>query len=93
MSEEQLALWYNDCDYVVATSAADATAQYLKFTGADRCDNFDWQRVADDKQIGMWCDGDGIISEPGDGGNAVVKRPAREWVERYGPGYLGSTEH
>ncbi len=89
-------IYDNDCDWVCAASPEDALAVWLEFTGEKPSDGYrveDWLLVPDDKPLGFWCDADGKIAEPCAPENSVVKKPAREWVEKCGRGYLGSTEY
>jgi hypothetical protein len=89
-----LYIYATECDWACAHDARDALNQWCLAIGetADGYDPEDWERVPDDKELSFWCDPDGKIGEHG-APNSLVKKPAREWAELHGRGYLGSTEY
>ncbi len=90
-----LYIYATECDWVCAFDKHDALNQWCKAIGetADGYDPDDWERVPDDKSLSFWCDAEGNIAEPEETGNTPIKKTAREWVEKCGRGYLGSTEY
>jgi hypothetical protein len=83
-----------DADIVIAESAEDARLVWCEVTGEDleACyEEHEVTPVDPEKVIGIWCDKDGKIAEPGHGA-AVARLTAAMWVAREGRGFLCSSE-
>ena len=89
LTQRKYVLWYNGRDYVIAASATEASNYYyLHFwepaQGA-------WESVPDEEIIPVFIHDDMVA--PQDAPWRVIrKHPAYYWIEKFGPGYLASTE-
>lgn len=90
MSEE-LKMFHDDYSWAVAYSPADASLVCEESTGEEHdADVERWQELPPDAMTKMWCDADGKPCEIGEG--TLTPMTNREWVARFGRGYIGSTE-
>jgi hypothetical protein len=86
-------MWFDEAEWVIAESAVEAEKVYADYAGfgyvngagAER-----WEQLVDDTVVKLYCDPSGKPCEIGDG--KVTALTAKEWVERLGKGYVGSTE-
>ena len=91
MTAKTLSMWTNDCDYVIAYSAADADWVCAEGTGFSHADEHGelpgeaWERVPDDKP---W-----TRLFPDEPGKESITKTAREWCESEGRGYHSCTEY
>ncbi len=91
---DDLHVFGDDCEWVVAASLEDAKA-VLTEMGATLDDDFDETWAQEDDEMGhtIWCDSGGHPAEPHAAGNAPVTLTCAEWAKRCGRGYLCTTEY
>lgn len=93
-----LRIYTNDYDTFLALDRADLREAWREYIGAKSeadmadFDSWDWEEVADDTPIKIWCDPEGNPHEPNEKGNGLVTRTAREWADLQPRGLLCSTE-
>lgn len=95
MKLRSLHVYSNDCEWEVARSKDDAAILCTEATGYVRDENEPtdeerWEELPSDGTTKMWCDADGKPGEIGEG--TLVEMTNREWCEKHGRGYLGTTE-
>jgi len=91
---EQLHLYTNEHDTVIATDLEDAVVVLEEHSGApivSRGETMLIEQVPDDELVEIWCNAAGnpdVVEAPG---NILVSKLAYEWAER-GRGYLSCVE-
>jgi hypothetical protein len=90
-----LSVYSDDYEWVIAESPEDAYVVTHEATGEvsdpkDYEPGERWQKENDDATTSMWCDATGKVCEIGEG--VLTKLTNREWITRFGRGYLGGTE-
>jgi hypothetical protein len=91
-------LWFNEHDYVVALTAADASALIAIHFGEDspeaiRGDRLgEWHVIADHDAVLLYAIGHHIAPFRCVKSADVMVRPACYWVECFGLGYLASVK-
>jgi len=91
----QLFLYFGYGDYVAATSAVDAAAEWGHYFDADGAMPDDFVVLPDDEVIEILFEGDYTVAslETIEAGNASLRRlPARKLLDLLGPGYIASTQ-
>jgi len=86
-------LYTNGTDWVVAADVDDAWLAWTEHTGESREDYEDdwvWDEVGPDEELGIWCDTKGDPCEVDEDGSEIVAKTAAQWAER-GRGFLCST--
>lgn len=84
MSDDGLAVWESECDFVVATSAEDAELVWREMCGPPDADTpNEWSRVPDERALSIKLD------EPG---RQAVKKAAKDWALSEGRSFLASSE-
>jgi len=88
---EDLRVFSNDCDLVIASSKEDATKVLCKHLGEkkeDYIDIFHWEERPHDERIAIYDDAD-------DTTQGFTEKTAEQWIEHHGnkPQFLCSTEY
>jgi hypothetical protein len=84
MSEQELKLWYNDCDYVIAASVEDAATINAEFHGTTY--------VPDEDEEWTVRKSDATFTFHQDDGASVTKSVS-EWIAEKGRGYFCTSEY
>ncbi len=89
-----LHMYCDDYEWVIAASKGDATKVWIEAISGvpviDKPDEERWQELPPDGMTKMWCDASGKPCEIGEG--TLVDMTNREWCEKHGRGYIGTTE-
>lgn len=76
--EQSLHIWFNGLDYVIARSQKEADSWLSKYLEKPIYSNWELYPEADELTIGL--------------GEDEVTKPAKDWIKRYGPGFLASLD-
>lgn len=80
--EKPLAVFYNDSDYWVAHSEADASLLYFSEYGESDGECHDWQRFAMKAMLGINLDD----------GRGNLRMTVEDWIKDHGRGFLCSED-
>lgn len=94
MTKEELKMWCDDVDYVIATTPRQATKLWEGTIGEARSDhNFtddDWEEVPADMSLTVTC---GLVLSGREFAEQKVTKTAAEWCAAFGAGFLCSLEY
>jgi len=86
----------SSCNWVVAFSRQDA-ADVFQLEGNDDVEMGRsaqaWRRCHNDSVLNIWCDEQGVPTEPHSAGSSTQTRPMSWWSKRIGRGFLCSSEY
>jgi hypothetical protein len=89
----ELHVFWNGFDRYVARDAEDARNLFNDLHGSDEDDGYTFEQEPDDKLLVIWCDiQDGVAADPHCNAAIVVRKTNREWCEKFGRGFLCSSE-
>jgi hypothetical protein len=89
-----LHVFTNDCEWVIARDAEDVRAVLsgehgIPYDGNDEA----WEQCSDAERLTIHLSADeSEVAEPGEEGARPVRKTFREWIEKFGRGYLCTTE-
>jgi hypothetical protein len=90
MPTDDLHVYTDGYDYVVASDSAQAEALYCEYYG-DECYR-EFRRMGDLEELSIRVEDDGSIAQVGDSDCEPLTLTAAEWVTREGKGWLCTTE-
>ncbi len=79
-----LHVFFDDCEWWVATDIEDARTQQQAMTGVEPAPASEWVQVNDSSPMGL------LVEDDEDG--KVETKPAGQWASEKGRGLLGGTE-
>lgn len=87
-----LHVFTDDADKVVAASLEDAMA-VLREYGLTDPDPEGYEQMDDADTVEIWCDANGVPTEPDSDGSALLSKTCAEWAAARGRGFLCTSEY
>jgi len=88
-----LIVFHDGTEWYAAESIDDLCGLWGHTGGVEYFEPGTWEVVPPDKSLTVWCEGDGVPTEPDSDGSYRVTKTAAEWAAQLGRGMLFSTEY